>query len=66
MVISFFLAVTSKVAVDSILAGAGLGMREVVVESVPKLKEETLLLNQNSDNQDILEIIDDIRRQDRT
>ena len=38
---------------------------EVVVESVPKLKEEILLLNQNSDNQDILEIIDDFRRQDR-
>ena len=39
---------------------------EVVVESVPKLTEEILLLNENTDSQDILEIIDDFRRQDRT
>ena len=34
---------------------------EVVVESVPRLTEEILLLNENSDNQDILEIIDDFK-----
>lgn len=38
---------------------------EVVVESVPKLTEEILLLNENTDSQDILEIIDDFKRQDR-
>ena len=38
---------------------------EVVVESVPKLTEEILLLNENTDRQDILEIIDDFKRQDR-
>ena len=38
---------------------------EVVVENVPMLKEEILLLNENSDNQDILEIIFDFKNQDR-
>ena len=38
---------------------------EVVVENVPMLKEEILFLNENSDNQDILEIIFDFKNRDR-
>ena len=38
---------------------------EVVVESAPKLTGEILLINENSDNQYILEIIDDFKHRDR-